>query len=162
EWAPKLVAELDKVPILTDVNSDQQQNGLETQLAYDRTTLARLNLTPAEVDNTLYDAFGQRQVSTIYQALNPYHVVMEGAPRYTESPSELDNVYISTTGGPASGSQTTNAVAGTVSSSGRGAVSDTAAQIASDSARNQANNSIASSGHGGASSGAAVSTATEP
>src|ERR1700733_3820654 len=82
EWGPKLLAELQRSPVIADVNSDQQQKGLETDLTYDRATAARLNLTIGQIDSTLYDAFGQRQVSTIYNALNQYHVVMEVAPRY--------------------------------------------------------------------------------
>ena len=68
--------------MLRDVNSDQQQNGLETDVVIDRATASRLGVNAAEIDNTLYDAFGQRQVSTIYKAQNQYHVIMEVAPRY--------------------------------------------------------------------------------
>ena len=85
--------------------------GLETDLTYDRGTAARLGVTVGEIDSTLYDAFGQRQVSTIYNALNQYHVVMEVAPRYWQSPETLKDVYISTSGGAASGTQTTNTAA---------------------------------------------------
>ena len=70
EWAPKLVTSLEHDPMLRDVNSDQQQKGLETDLTIDRATASRLGVTPAQIDNTLYDAFGQRQVSTIYSAQN--------------------------------------------------------------------------------------------
>ena len=89
-WAPKLTEALQHVPELTDVNSDQQQNGLETDLIIDRDTAARLGSNPAAIDNTLYDAFGQRQVSTIYNPLNQYHVVMEVAPQYWQSPDTLE------------------------------------------------------------------------
>ncbi|MCP6286081.1 efflux RND transporter permease subunit, partial [Klebsiella pneumoniae] len=75
-------------------------------------------ITPDQIDNTLYDAFGQRQVSTIYNPLNQYHVVMEIAPRYLQNPEVLKTIYVSTTGGRARGSATTNAVAGTVSGGG--------------------------------------------
>src|SRR6202044_3386435 len=90
--------------------SDQQDKGLETDLVIDRPTAARLGLNASQIDNTLYDAFGQRQVSTIYNALNQYHVVMEVAPRYWQSPAMLDDMYISTSGGPASGTQSTNSL----------------------------------------------------
>ena len=70
-----------RLPVLTDVNSDQQNSGLQASLAIDRDTAARLGVTPELIDDTLYDAFGQRQVSTIYTQLNQYHVVMEAAPR---------------------------------------------------------------------------------
>jgi multidrug efflux pump len=109
-WAPKLLAALQTSPVVADVNSDQQQKGLETEVSYDRATAARLGLTVGQMDSTLYDAFGQRQVSTIYNALNQYHVVMEVAPRYWQSPAMLDDMYISTAGGPASGTQGTNSL----------------------------------------------------
>ncbi len=162
EWAPKLTAALQKRAELTDVNSDQQQKGLETDLVIDRPTAARLGLTMSAIDNTLYDAFGQRSVSTIYNALNQYHVIMEVAPRYWQSPETLKQLWVSTSGANARGTQTTNAPAGTVS--GPGATSSTAttaASIAADSARNQAINSIAASGKSSASSGASVSTNME-
>src|SRR6202034_3656734 len=108
EWGPKLLAALQTSPVIADVNSDQQQKGLETDVTYDRATAARLGLTVSELDSTLYDAFGQRQVSTIYNALNQYHVIMEVAPRYWQSPQTLDDIYVSTSGGAATGTQTSN------------------------------------------------------
>jgi multidrug efflux pump len=117
EWAPKILAELQSIPQLTQVNSDQQNKGLETNITIDRATAARFGLTASQIDNTLYDAFGQRQVSTIYNPLNQYHVVMEAAPKYWQNADILSRVYISTSGGSASGTQTTNASAGTVSGS---------------------------------------------
>jgi multidrug efflux pump len=178
EWAPKLQAALEHDPVLLDVNSDQQQKGLETDLVIDRSTASRLGLTISQVDNTLYDAFGQRQVSTIYKAQNQYHVIMEVAPRYWESPEMLKQIYVSTAGGAASGTATSNAVVGTVAASsgttgggtagGSSASSSSstssaaaAATIASSSARNASNNSLASTGNSSASSGAAVSTSQE-
>jgi multidrug efflux pump len=158
EWAPKLLAALQQRKELTDVNSDQQQKGLETDLIIDRPTAARLGVTPSMIDNTLYDAFGQRDVSTIYNPLNQYHVVMEVAPRYWQSPAALRDIWVSTSGGSARGTQTTNAPAGTVVGP---TVTSSASAIASDSARNQAINSIAASGHSSASSGASVSTSKE-
>src|SRR6202020_2165619 len=99
EWAPKLVAALEHDPVLRDVNSDQQQSGLESNVVIDRETASRLGVNAEEIDNTLYDAFGQRQVSTIYKAQNQYHVVMEVAPRYWQSPDMLNQIYVSTAGG---------------------------------------------------------------
>jgi multidrug efflux pump len=112
-WSPKVLAELQKVPQMTQVNSDQQNNGLETDLVIDRDTAARLGITVAQIDNTLYDAFGQRQVSTIYNPRNQYHVIMEVAPKYWQNAETLKDVFVSQSGGSASGTQTTNAVAGT-------------------------------------------------
>ncbi len=159
-WAPKLVEALAHVPLLTEVNSDQQQNGLEIDLTVDRDTASRLQLNPASIDNTLYDAFGQRDVSTIYNPLNQYHVVMEVAPQYWQSPETLNNLWISTAGGTVNGTQATNAVARTVSSA-KTASSNTAAALAANTAINQATNALANTGRGGVSTGAADSTAYE-
>jgi multidrug efflux pump len=160
KWAPKLAEAMGKISILTDVNSDQQQNGLEIDLTVDRDTAARLQLNPAAIDNTLYDAFGQRDVSTIYNALNQYHVVMEVAPQYWQSPDTLKNLWVSTAGGTINGSQSTNAVAGTVTSSVT-AASSSAASLATNTAINQATNALANSGRGAVSTGAADSTSKE-
>ncbi|CAB3788354.1 Multidrug resistance protein MdtC [Paraburkholderia ultramafica] len=179
-WGPKLTEALQARRELADVNSDQQQGGLEAMVTIDRATAARFGIKPAQIDNTLYDAFGQRQVSTIYNPLNQYHVVMEVAPQYWQSPEMLRQLFISTSGGSASGAQTTNAPAGTVTSNAvksnaattaattsattggaAGTTATSAASIAADSARNQAINSIAASGKSSASSGAAVSTSKE-
>jgi multidrug efflux pump len=99
EWAPKIQAALAKSPVLTDVNTDQQGKGLQTTLVMDRDQLARLGLTVTQVDATLNDAFGQRQVSTIYMPLNQYHVVMELAPQYQQSPEALNGIYMITAAG---------------------------------------------------------------
>ncbi len=164
EWAPKLLNVLQNNPVLRDVNTDQQQKGLETDLVIDRSTASRLGVTAAQIDNTLYDAFGQRQVSTIYSALNQYHVVMEVAPRYWQSPETLKDIYVSTAGGNASGTETTNAVVGTVAATtttNPTTAAAAAAAIAGSSSRNAATNALANTGKGSASSGAAVSTSKE-
>jgi multidrug efflux pump len=157
EWTPKLVAALQRDPALTDVNSDQQVAGLQTLITIDRATASRLGLTASQIDNTLYDAFGQRSVSTIYNALNQYHVVMEVAPEYWQSPDILKQIFISTSGGSASGVATTNLPSGNVT---RGATTSAVA-AGTNSQRNAAQNAIAVSGSGSASSGAAVSTGEE-
>jgi len=165
-WTPKLVEALRKCPELTDLNSDQQQNGLQADLKIDRLTMGRFGLLPSAVDNTLYDAFGERQVSTIYNAMNQYSVVMEVAPEYWQNPETLKKLYVSTSGQVASGTQASNAVSGTVTSNSASSVnSGITANIArnpgSDSARNQATNAIAAAGRSSASSGAAVTTQIE-
>jgi multidrug efflux pump len=99
EWAPKLLDELKKIPILTDVNSDQQNLGLQSELEYDRDTASRFGISALLLDNTLYDAFGQRQVSTMYRSLNQYHVVMEAAPQWGLNPEALRNIYVTSAGG---------------------------------------------------------------
>jgi multidrug efflux pump len=156
EWSPKIAAALQGVPLLTDVNSDQQNKGLESDLVIDRDAAAQLGITVSQIDNTLYDAFGQRQVSTIYVARNQYHVIMEVAPRFWQNPETLKDVYVSTSGGSVTGSQATNAVSGTVVAPG---VSSTSANA--QAARNAATNSIGLTGNGAASTGAAVSTSQE-
>jgi multidrug efflux pump len=93
-WGPTLLQKMKKIHGLTDVNSDQQNSGLEAGLTYDRQTAARLGVTPQQIDNTLYEAFGQAQVSTMYTALNQYHVVMEVEPKFWQDPSGLATVYI--------------------------------------------------------------------
>ncbi len=159
EWAPKIATALQSVPDIADVNSDQQQKGLETDLVIDRASAARLGITVSQIDNTLYDAFGQRQVSTIFNPLNQYHVIMEVAPRYWQDPSILKDIYISTAGA-VKGTQSTNALAGTtVSSSAAGAAGTPAAS--QDAVRNASTNSLTTIGKAGASTGAGVSTSVE-
>ena len=93
-YGPKLLSALRKAPGFQDVNTDQQNNGLQALLTYDRPTAARLGITPQVLDSTLYDAFGQSEVSTIYTQLNQYYVVMEVAPKYWQSPSGLNDLYL--------------------------------------------------------------------
>jgi hydrophobe/amphiphile efflux-1 (HAE1) family protein len=99
EWAPKLLERMKKMPELRDASTDQQENGLEARLIVDRDTASRLGLTMQEIDNVLYDAFGQRQVSTMYTGLNQYYVVMEVDPKYQRDPDSLKNIYIKSSNG---------------------------------------------------------------
>ena len=158
EWAPKILAALQQLPELTQVNSDQQNKGLETDLVIDRDTAARLGITASQIDNTLYDAFGQRQVSTIYSARNQYHVIMEVAPQYWQDPETLKDVFVSTSGGAVGGVQGTNAVAGTVKGTGQ---TSATATVAADAARNQSSNALGNTGRGAVSTGSAVSASAE-
>ena len=167
-FVPRLVGALQDNPVLADVSSDQQQTGLETDVIVDRDTASRLGLVMSQIDNTLYDTFGQRQVSTIYSAINQYHVVMEVDPRYWQDPSILRDLYISTGGASPSGVSTTNAVAGTVSQSAalpspgaHPATSTQATNVAGQEARNAQTNALANTGRQGTSSGAPVSTTEE-
>jgi multidrug efflux pump len=154
-WGPKLVEALRQdQSVITDVDSDQQQRGLQVNLTIDRDAAARLGVSTRAISSVLYDAFGQRQVSTIYNALNQYHVVMEVSPEYWENPERLKDIYVSTTGGSISGAQATSAVVSTTPLAA-GAV-DPAQAV-----RNQRTNQIAVSGRGSASTGAAVSTTPE-
>jgi multidrug efflux pump len=99
EWAPKLLQKLRAIPQLKDVNSDQKVHGLEANIVIDRDTAARLGVTPQQIDSVLYDAFGQRQISTIYQTLNQYHVVLEVDRRFQRTPDALKSVYVITNSG---------------------------------------------------------------
>jgi multidrug efflux pump len=168
KWTQALVNELEHSSVLADVSSDQQQRGLESDLIVDRATASRLGITPAQIDNTLYDAFGQRQVSVIYSAINQYHVVMEIDPRYTQYPASLANVYVTPSGGTASGTQLSNGPLGTVTvtnpattTSSASATTTAATNANNNAARNAAINALANIGKGSASAGAAVSTAVE-
>jgi multidrug efflux pump len=94
-WAPRLLAAMKGLPLLTDVNSDAQNQGLAANLVIDRRTAARLGITPTAIDQTLYDAFGEREIATSYTAINQYFVVMEVAPEFWQTPAGLDNIYVS-------------------------------------------------------------------
>ncbi|HXQ83536.1 MAG TPA: efflux RND transporter permease subunit [Xanthobacteraceae bacterium] len=168
KWTPLLVQALEHSSVMADVSSDQQQRGLESDLIIDRDTASRLGVTPAQIDNTLYDAFGQRQVSVIYSAINQYHVIMEIDPRYTQYPASLRDIYVATSGGGASGTSQSNAPSGYVTAATKAATSPAAsagataaANANNNSARNAAINSLANTGKSSTSSGAAVSTAQE-
>ena len=155
-WTPRLMEALQHEPALADVTSDSQLAGLNTHVEIDRSTASRLGLTVQQIDSTLYDAFGQRPVSTIFKALNQYRVVMEVAPQFWQNPSTLDQIWISTAAPPPSGTAVTGAPAGTVS----GAASPGPNGL-NDPQRNAAQNALAVNGSSNASTGAAVSTGAE-
>jgi len=99
KWGPLMVQKMRKLRLVTDVNTDQQNNGLDELLVVDRPTASRLGISQQLIDDTLYDAFGQRQVSTMYTQLNQYHVVMEVAPQFWQHPDTLRDIYIKTNTG---------------------------------------------------------------
>ena len=99
QWAPQLLQKMRALPQLQQVNTDQQDKGLESNVIIDRDTASRLGVAPADIDSVLYDAFGQRFVSTIYEPLNQYHVVMEVDPRFQQSPDTLESVYVHSSNG---------------------------------------------------------------
>jgi len=107
-WVPRFMDKLKALPELSDVASDQQNQGLLAVLTIDRDTASRLGILPADIDNALYDAFGQRLVSTIFTQLNQYHVVLEVDPQFQQSPENLKNIYVHSSSGqaPSSGSGT--------------------------------------------------------
>ena len=126
-WAGKLADEMKQSAVVTDVDTDQQENGVQTNVKVDRDSARRLGLTASAVDAALYNAFGQRQVATIYTELNQYHVVMEWAPAYTRSPNSLSDIYVAATSAVNSGGQTVATESTqTAASSTAGAASDNA------------------------------------
>jgi multidrug efflux pump len=167
-WTPKLVTQLNKDRgRLLDVNSDLQQNGLQTFINFNRSTAARYTFAPNQIDNVLYDAFGQRTVSTIYNPLNQYFVVMEVSPEYWQYPQTLNQIYLSTAAGNPTGTEQSQMPSGTVTGvTAASAVSATSStstgtnSLNSNAEANATNNSIANS-KGGSSSGSADSTAAE-
>ncbi len=167
-WVPQLVTALGKRRAqLQDVNSDLQQNGLQAYVKIDRATAARYGFAPNQIDSVLYDAFGQRTVSTVYNQLNQYYVVMEVAPTYWQYPQMIERIRFSTAAGNATGTQQTQMSGSTVKpvqafqavGSASGASSSTNAQN-SNAEANQLTNAI-SNAKGGSSSGSADSTAAE-
>ncbi|HLY16980.1 MAG TPA: efflux RND transporter permease subunit [Bryobacteraceae bacterium] len=144
EFAPKMLEKLKEQPELRDVASDQQVGGLRASVVFDRPTAYRLGITPSEIDQTLYDAYGQRQVSTIFTQLNQYHVVLEVAPGFGKNPLDLRDLYIRTGMGAATGG------AGVVSGGSSatqtfGPQSGSGAAVASASTAASANNPVISS-----------------
>jgi multidrug efflux pump len=160
-WSQKLRTALQDIPEITDVDTDLQPGGLETDVIVDRDSASRLGLSEIQIDNALGDAFAQSQVSIIYNPFSPqqYHVVMEVAPEFWQNPEILKKLYVSTAGGAVSGTQSSQPVAGTTILKPSTASSSTA--VAEDVARNLAANSLANSGRGNTSTGSAVSVAQE-
>jgi len=118
EWTDKFVAQLKKLPDLEDVATDQQTGARAVQLNIDRVTASRLGVAPTTIDNTLYDAFGQRQISTLYTQLNQYHVVLEAAPEWQLNPKKLQDIYIqSSSSSSASGSSASTSYSSSASAS---------------------------------------------
>jgi multidrug efflux pump len=160
-WSERLRRALQTVPEVTDVDTDLQPGGLESDLIVDRDSASRMGLTANQIDSTLGDAFTQAQVSTIYNPFSPqqYHVVMEVAPAFWQDPAALKDVYVSTYGGAVSGTQSTAPIPGTTIL--RNAQGKTASAGSSDAAKNLAANSLANAGRGNTSTGAALSTKSE-
>jgi multidrug efflux pump len=127
-WAPKMLARLQQLPELRDVASDQQALGLRAQLVFDRETASRLGITPAMIDQTLYDSYGQRQVSTMFTQLNQYHVILEVQPQFQQKPGDLSDLFIRS-GAIAAGSTATSTTGGAGLVAG-GTSSNTAGQAA--------------------------------
>ncbi len=156
-WTPKLVSALARHPEILDVSSDVQQGGSAVVAGIDRDTASRMQITPQLISNTVYDAFGQRAASIIYNRLNQYRVVMEAAPPFLVNPDTINQVWVSASGGSASGGTVSNTIR-VVASDSSGGSSDTAS-VSSQNFRNQIANQLA--GGSSTSTGSAVSTDSE-
>nr|WP_254511261.1 efflux RND transporter permease subunit [Komagataeibacter oboediens] len=153
KWTPLLVTALQKHPELSDISSDVLQGGSALDVQIDRDTASRLNITPQLVSNTLYDAYGQRSASVIYNSLNQYRVVMEVEPRFWQDPTTLKQVWVSVAGGTAGGGTQSNTIRVKTDTG------TTQSQLSEQSFRNQIANTLA--GGNSTSTGSAVSTSSE-
>ncbi len=132
--AHEVVARLERLPQLADVVTDQQLDGLETELVIDRATASRFGITPEAIDNTLYDAFGQRQINTLYTQVNQYHVILEADPRFQVGPRDLSDIYIQSSSSGSSQAPASN-TAGSSSGAGSGAVAATGNELLTPASR---------------------------
>ncbi|WP_263376764.1 efflux RND transporter permease subunit [Granulicella aggregans] len=165
-WTAKMVAEISKLPQVRDVVTDQQNNGVSMNLVIDRATASRLNITPDQIDSTLYDAFGQRQISTLYTQSNQYHVILEALPTFQTSPNSLSGIYFqgSNTSSSGSSSQSTS---GRTSAASSGTVSTLSASNRTGLSASTPNSVLASSTQSSSStqsgsSGASSSSTASP
>ena len=161
-WTNRLVAKMKQLPQLADVATDQQTGGLAVSLVIDRVTASRLGVAPSTVDSTLYDAFGQRQINTMYTQLNQYHVVRESAPNFQQSPSRLQDLYIqsnTSSGGSGPGASSTYASSGS-SSAGSNATTSSVAYTPSAAVLTPPTNAL-TSGIGASSSATSTSSTSK-
>jgi multidrug efflux pump len=164
DWTNRFVARLKQLPELEDVATDQQPGGLALSLVIDRITASRLGIAPTTIDNTLYDAFGQRQISTMYTAVNQYHVVLESEPQFQKDPNKLNHLYIqsnASSGASGTGAAASFASSG-ASSAGSNALTTTALYTPSANTLVPLPNALSpsaatASGHGAGSAGATSS-----
>jgi multidrug efflux pump len=171
QWTDRVVAKLRTLPELTDVATDQQNNGVSVDLAIDRATASRLNITPDQIDSTLYDAFGQRQISTLYTQTNQYHVILEALPEFQKNPTQLDRIYIQSTANSGS-AQAAQSTSGRTSLSSSGTVASLVASSAQNlsattpvtalAPRSSGSGTSASGANGTNQNGGAGSTVTQP
>jgi multidrug efflux pump len=156
-FAPKMLERLKKLPDLRDVASDQQDQGLRARLVFDRATASRLGITPSAIDQTLYDAYGQRQVSTMFTQLNQYHVVLEVKPGFQKDPSDLRNLFVRT-GAAASASASGLVSGGTTAGLSTGPTSSSSA--AGGGSPGPSLNSLSPGPSGSAFSGAGIASSS--
>jgi multidrug efflux pump len=156
-WALKLSEELKQQPMLTDIDTDQDENGVETVAKVDPDSARRLGLTSTSIDNALYNAFGQRQVATIYTELNQYHVVMEWAPRYTRSPNALKDIYVPATRTSVVAGQTVTTQVAAATTASTGTSSSTSSSTSSAAVPVSANPALRNASSGNVLSNTATS-----
>ncbi len=143
-WTAKMVAALSKLPQVRDVVTDQQNNGVSMNLVIDRATASRLNITPDQIDSTLYDAFGQRQISTLYTQSNQYHVILEALPTFQTSPNSLGSIYFQGSNSSTSDSSS-QSTSGRTSTASSGTVSTLSASTSTGLSASTPNSVLASS-----------------
>jgi multidrug efflux pump len=169
EWTDKLVAKFKTLPEIEDVATDEQPNGNALELDIDRITASRVGISPQTLDDTLYDAFGQRQVTTLYTQTNQYHVVLEALPQFKDRPDSLQNIYLQGSSGTATASASSGGAAGSAggtsqlnvsSTSGISAVSSNSSTLATTSASNQLTNSSTGTSGRSNSSGTVIQAST--
>ena len=161
EWTAKLIAEMRKAKEIFGVVTDQQPNGVSAHLEYDRATASRFNIRPDQIDSALYDAFGQRQVSTLYTQSNQYHVILEVLPQFQTSPERLSNIYIQSSSGTSTQAQSVSGRTAAITSGSQATLTPSSSSPISSAATNalastSGNSSSLSSNNG--SSLAATST----
>jgi multidrug efflux pump len=163
EWVPKIQEALMNVPEIESVDADQQPGGLEMELKIDRQTAARMGLATNLISGTLQNLFSEGPVSTIYKAQNQYRVIMEVDPSFWKSPQSLRDVYVSTSGNISGSQAAAGSVGATAAPAAAGAAAGSLsdAQAAAEAVRNQQLNALTSTGRGGGSTSASVSTRVE-
>jgi multidrug efflux pump len=163
-WSNRLVEKLKQSPLLEDVATDQQTGGLTVSLAIDRVTASRLGLAPSTIDNTLYDAFGQRQINTMYTQLNQYHVILEAMPQFQQDPGRLNKMYIQSNAasGTSGAAASTSYSASSSASAGSNATTESALYTPSSGVFTPPTNALARTTNSTGSSSANTNTSSTP
>jgi multidrug efflux pump len=161
-WSDRFVDKLKQLPVLEDVATDQQTGGLTVSLAIDRVSASRLGIAPSTVDNTLYDAFGQRQINTMYTQLNQYHVIMEALPSFAIDPAKLNKIYIqgNASSGASGAAASTSFSASSSATAGSNATTESALYTPSSGVLTPPENALAASATAGGSSSANTTTSS--
>jgi multidrug efflux pump len=161
-WSDRFVDKLKQLPVLEDVATDQQTGGLTVSLAIDRVSASRLGIAPSTVDNTLYDAFGQRQINTMYTQLNQYHVIMEALPSFAIDPAKLNKIYIqgNASSGASGAAASTSFSASSSATAGSNATTESALYTPSSGVLTPPENALAATATAGGSSSANTTTSS--